>query len=38
LTNQAPPLHGATISVTWSRGDFERPSASPPLEPNPEAP
>ncbi len=33
LTNQAPPLHGATISVTWSRVDFERPSASPPLEP-----
>jgi two-component system, sensor histidine kinase RegB len=33
LTNQAPPLHGATISVTWSRADFERPSAAPPLEP-----
>jgi two-component system sensor histidine kinase RegB len=33
LTNQAPPLHGATISVTWSRADFERPLASPPLEP-----
>jgi two-component system sensor histidine kinase RegB len=33
LTNQAPPLHGATISVAWSRADFERPSASSPLEP-----
>jgi two-component system sensor histidine kinase RegB len=33
LTNQAPPLHGATISVTWSRADFERPLAAPPLEP-----
>jgi two-component system sensor histidine kinase RegB len=37
LTNQAPPLHGATISVTWSRADFERPLASPPLEPAAEA-
>jgi two-component system, sensor histidine kinase RegB len=33
LTNQAPPLHGATIAVTWSRADFERPLASPTLEP-----
>jgi two-component system sensor histidine kinase RegB len=33
LTNQAPPLHGATVSVTWSRADFERPLVSPPLEP-----
>ena len=33
LTNQAPPLHGATISVTWSRAEFERSLASPPLEP-----
>jgi two-component system sensor histidine kinase RegB len=33
LTNQAPPLHGATISVTWSRVDFERPLAAQPLEP-----
>jgi two-component system sensor histidine kinase RegB len=33
LTNQAPPLHGATISVTWSRADFERPLVAPPLEP-----
>jgi two-component system, sensor histidine kinase RegB len=32
LTNQAPPLHGATIAVTWSRADFERPPASPALE------
>jgi two-component system sensor histidine kinase RegB len=33
LTNQAPPLHGATIKVTWNRADFERPLVSPPLEP-----
>jgi two-component system, sensor histidine kinase RegB len=33
LTNQAPPLHGATISVTWRRVDFERPPAAAPLEP-----
>src|SRR5580693_5689045 len=33
LTNQLPPLHGATVSVTWSRVDFERPIAIPPLEP-----
>ena len=32
LINQAPPLHGATITVTWSRADFERPIASRPLE------
>jgi two-component system, sensor histidine kinase RegB len=33
LINQAPPLHGATITVTWARSDFERSLASPPLEP-----
>ena len=35
LTNQSPPLHGATITVTWNRGDFEQPAvaASRPLEP-----
>jgi len=33
LSNQAPPMHGATVMVTWSRADFERPLASPPLEP-----
>jgi len=35
LTNQMPPLHGAMVTVTWSRADFERPPASvaPPLEP-----
>jgi two-component system, sensor histidine kinase RegB len=36
LINQSPPLHGATIKVTWNRADFERPLASPvspPLEP-----
>ena len=32
LTNQAPPLHGATISITWSRADFERPIAPTALE------
>ena len=30
LTNQAPPLHGATITVTWSRKDFEQPAAPAP--------
>jgi two-component system, sensor histidine kinase RegB len=30
LINQAPPLHGATVVVTWSRADFERPLVSPP--------
>jgi len=33
LINQAPPLHGATITVTWSRVDFERALAASPLEP-----
>jgi len=33
LINQAPPLHGATVTVTWSRADFERPIAPSPLEP-----
>ncbi len=33
LKNQAPPMHGATIAITWSRGDFERALVSPPLEP-----
>ncbi|HEX3863206.1 MAG TPA: ATP-binding protein, partial [Stellaceae bacterium] len=33
LASQAPPLHGATIKVSWSRADFERPLVSPPLEP-----
>jgi two-component system sensor histidine kinase RegB len=32
LINQAPPLHGATITVTWNREDFERPLVAPPLE------
>jgi two-component system sensor histidine kinase RegB len=32
LVNQAPPLHGATVTITWSRADFERPVALPPLE------
>jgi two-component system sensor histidine kinase RegB len=33
LINQSPPLHGATVTVTWNRADFERPIAAPPLEP-----
>jgi two-component system sensor histidine kinase RegB len=33
LRNQAPPMHGATIVLTWGRGDFERALVSPPLEP-----
>jgi two-component system, sensor histidine kinase RegB len=33
LINQAPPLHGATVTVTWNRVDFEKPLAPPPLEP-----
>ena len=35
LTNQAPPLHGATIAVTWNRRDFEQPAVASarPLEP-----
>jgi len=32
LINQAPPLHGATITVTWNRNDFETPLTRPPLE------
>ncbi len=38
LINQAPPLHGATVTVTWNRADFERSLASPPLEPAAHAP
>jgi len=33
LINQAPPLHGATVTATWNRADFQRPIVSPPLEP-----
>ena len=33
LVNRAPPLHGATVTVAWSRPDFERPATPPPLEP-----
>jgi two-component system sensor histidine kinase RegB len=33
LVNQAPPLHGATVTAMWNRADFERPIQSPPLEP-----
>jgi two-component system, sensor histidine kinase RegB len=32
LKNQAPPLHGAMVTVVWSRTDFERPLVAPPLE------
>jgi two-component system sensor histidine kinase RegB len=38
LINQAPPLHGATVTVTWSRADFERPIAPPALEQTGRAP
>jgi two-component system sensor histidine kinase RegB len=30
LTNQAPPLHGATITVAWNRAAFEQPAAAAP--------
>jgi two-component system, sensor histidine kinase RegB len=30
LTNQAPPLHGATVTVTWNRADFEKPATAAP--------
>jgi two-component system sensor histidine kinase RegB len=33
LVNQSPPLHGATVTVTWNRADFERPLTPSPLEP-----
>jgi two-component system, sensor histidine kinase RegB len=32
LKNETPPSHGATVTVIWSRGDFERPLAAGPLE------
>ena len=32
LKNQAPPRHGALVTITWSRADFERPLAAAPLE------
>jgi two-component system sensor histidine kinase RegB len=37
LANQAPPMHGATVTVTWSRADFERATPMPALEPAPVA-
>ena len=35
LKNRMPPLHGATVTVTWKRADFEQAPAPahPPLEP-----
>jgi two-component system, sensor histidine kinase RegB len=30
LANRAPPLHGATVSVTWNRADFEQSLAAAP--------
>jgi two-component system, sensor histidine kinase RegB len=33
LRNQAPPLHGAVVTITWNRKDFEQPPAAAPLEP-----
>jgi len=32
LLNQAPPLHGATVSIAWNRTDFERPTGPVPVE------
>jgi two-component system sensor histidine kinase RegB len=32
LKNQPPPQHGATVTVVWSRSDFEQPPVAPPLE------
>ena len=29
LKNQMPPLHGATVTIVWSRADFERPRLRP---------
>ena len=33
LTNQMPPMHGATVTITWDRADFERPAAPSPVRP-----
>lgn len=33
LINQAPPMHGATIQMTWDRADFERQLVSSPTSP-----
>jgi two-component system, sensor histidine kinase RegB len=32
LKNQVAPMHGATVTVVWSRTDFERPLVAAPLE------
>jgi len=32
LVNQAPPLHGATVKITWNRADFEQRGLASPLE------
>jgi two-component system, sensor histidine kinase RegB len=32
LKNQMPPMHGATVTIVWSRADFERPAIEAPLE------
>src|SRR5579872_4679615 len=32
LRNQMPPLHGATVTIVWTREDFARPLVAPPLE------
>jgi two-component system, sensor histidine kinase RegB len=32
LRNQAAPLHGALVTIVWSRTDFEQPLVAPPLE------
>src|SRR5208282_3173183 len=31
LKNQAPPLHGALVTITWNRADFQRPLVAAPL-------
>jgi len=38
LKNQSAPLHGAVVTVVWSRSDFERPLVAAPLEPAAAAP
>jgi two-component system, sensor histidine kinase RegB len=32
LKNQTPPQHGATVTIAWSRAEFERPLVAAPLE------
>jgi two-component system, sensor histidine kinase RegB len=32
LQNQMPPMHGATVTIVWSRADIAGPALTPPLE------